>query len=730
MPLTPQSEPTRPAADPVAGNPAGEGSQPLPVQILIEARVLDTLQINRVAQKLKLGHEDLRSILLEEVAWNRILRHLSDTVIIDCLGGRKMKLGDALVEAKLLTKEELSKIFSSSMDNEELLARGLVQEGAITESQLRTARERQKQTGQALWRVLLNLDYVVPKQLADALRQKKRFMPSTKDEDVVALMIDRGLLNKFQVEHLKPRAQSAGKNLGWFLVDERLVSEVQYASVLSEHYGLPLTDLSMEKPEKSAAELLPPAVMREHHAAPLSERDGKIRVAVADPATLPSLETVAMLLGYELEPVVATRSQVDQILDSQLGEELALAGADEERALITASAVSEEENVDARLILTSIFEGAKNTRATDIHFDPYSGGVRVRFRIDGILQDIMDLNPELAMHVYNRIKVLANMNIAERRHPQDGHLTAAVTEGPMEMRVATVPTPHGEKISLRVFSEENILTGLNQLGFEEHQLNWIHEFVERPAGMILTVGPVGSGKTTSLYAMLNEVNILEENVMTIEDPIEYDLRGVNQIQVDYATDLTFAAGLRAILRQDPNIVMVGEIRDDETAKIATRASLTGLLVLSTIHASDSAAAITTLINYGVPGFLVAQALAGIIGQRLVRRICESCRLSYKPDLATCMRLGMTKEEAAQATFYRGTGCKACLHTGYRGRTGIYEILPVDSMTRDLILIESPKDVIRQTAIENGMMTLQMAAVNKIKAGQTTPEEVFRVLYTE
>jgi type IV pilus assembly protein PilB len=709
----------------------GESSQeyPLPVQILIEARVLDPLQVNHVVQRLRVGKEDVRSVLLEEISWQRVLRNLQDKVVLHTVGGKTVTTGQALVEAKLLTTEELNKIFSSSQDSEEMLANALLQEGAITEAQLKTARDKQTTTGHPLWRQLLNLDYVVPKQLADAMRKRARVMPSTKDEDVVALLVDRGTLSNAQVDHLKPRAEAAGKNLGWFLVDERLLSEVQYASALADHYQLPLVDLGQETVEAGAADTLPQAILREHHAAPLLEREGRLRVAVADPATLDSLETVAMLLGYEVDPVVATRSQVRDVMERQLGAEMH-GEMDEAQAILTTSSVSEEENVDARIILNGIFEGSKNTRATDIHFDPYGDGVRVRFRIDGILQDIMDLRSQLAMHVYNRIKVLANMNIAERRHPQDGHLTAAVADGLVEMRVSSVPTPLGEKMSLRVFNEENIYTGLNQLGFEDQQLNWIRDILDRPAGMILAVGPVGSGKTTTLYSMLNEVNILQQNVMTIEDPIEYDLKGVNQIQADYALGLDFATGLRAILRHDPDIAMVGEVRDDETAKISTRAALTGLLVLSTIHASDSAAAIATLVNYGVPGFLVAQAVAGIIGQRLVRRICESCKISYKPDLATCMRLGLTKEESEGLTLYRGTGCRSCLHTGYRGRTGIFELLSVDAMIRDLILIESPKDVIRQTAIENGMITLQEAALHKVREGVTTPDEVFRVLHTE
>ena len=381
-------------------------------------------------------------------------------------------------------------------------------------------------------------------------------------------------------------------------------------------------------------------------------------------------------------------------------------------------------------LVDSVLTGAVGVRSTDIHLEPQEEGLRVRYRIDGVLHDVLRLPQAAASGVIIRLKVMANLDIVERRMPQDAHLTITVDERPVNLRVATVPTELGEKLVLRVLDESRIITALTELGLEPEQRDQADEFLSKPYGMLLVVGPVGSGKTTTLYALLSQLNSPGKNLMSIEDPVEYRLAGANQLQVFRRVGFDFAAGLRAILRQDPDVIMVGEIRDDETARTAVRAALTGVFVMSSVHAPDAPATVATLYNFGIPGFLASGALIGIVAQRLVRKICPHCAVDYKPNAALLNQLGLpTKGKGRPKAFHRGEGCEHCFHTGYYGRTGIFEVLAMTEEIKDLIFRETTKEVLSQVARDLGMQTLRQSGLARVLDGTTTVQEFFRVIWT-
>jgi type IV pilus assembly protein PilB len=378
-------------------------------------------------------------------------------------------------------------------------------------------------------------------------------------------------------------------------------------------------------------------------------------------------------------------------------------------------------------LVAQIIERGFECRATDIHFDPQELRYRVRYRIDSQLHDVLDLDSTLATGVVSRIKVVSNLNIVERRHPQDGRMTVFHGSRPRDLRVSTIPTSLGEKIVVRIHEALTEAFGFDKLGLNPRQIDQLSNLIQRPYGAVLVGGPVGAGKTTTLYSCLSRVNLPTRNVMTIEDPIEHRLAGVNQIQVDNRINLTFGEGLRAMLRQDPDVLMIGEVRDEETAHIGIRAALTGVLVFSTIHASDAASTIGSLYNYGIPGYLLSAGLQGLASQRLVRKVCPYCRIKYPAEETVLKGLDLEPRDHEGICFQRGQGCRACFQTGYLGRTGIFEVMEIGEELRELILRQTPKDVLRQVAIDLGMQTLKQSAVDKVLEGTTTVEEVYRVV---
>jgi len=397
------------------------------------------------------------------------------------------------------------------------------------------------------------------------------------------------------------------------------------------------------------------------------------------------------------------------------------------RRAATRHVIEVDESATTVQIVNTIFAGAVQARATDIHIEPQVPRMRVRYRIDGMLFDVLTVPQALETSIISRIKILADMDITERRLPQDGRLSFQLDEQEYNMRVATIPTVHGEKLVLRLLMKSNVLTGLKQLGLELDDEQRLRSLIAKPQGMILVTGPIGSGKTTTLYAALNEVNILTSNIVTIEDPVEYQLAGINQVEVDTKIGLTFASGLRSILRQDADILMVGEVRDVETATVAVRAALTGQQLFSTLHTIDAPSAITTLGNFGIQPYLIASALSGVVAQRLVRRVCPGCRRWYTPSPAVLRQLGLVPKQG-EWQFAYGVGCEACYYTGYLGRTGLFEILRVSETLRHLITDRASEQEIKAAAVREGMHTLQQSGITKIIQGTTTPPEVMREVY--
>ncbi|GAC1467670.1 MAG: hypothetical protein NVSMB9_09540 [Isosphaeraceae bacterium] len=378
-------------------------------------------------------------------------------------------------------------------------------------------------------------------------------------------------------------------------------------------------------------------------------------------------------------------------------------------------------------LVGQFFDKAIECRATDIHFDPQENGLRIRFRIDGQLQDILTLEPALTTAVISRIKVLSNLNIVERRHSQDGRVTIQHLNRPRDLRIATFPTALGEKIVVRIHESLSETLGFEHLGMTPAQAEILTSLISKPYGAVLVAGPVGAGKTSTLYSCLGKVNLPSRNVMTIEDPIEYRIPGVNQTQVDTRNDLRFSDGLKAMLRQDPDVIMIGEIRDDETAKIGIRAALTGSLVFSTIHASDCPGTIGNLYNFGIPGYQLSSSLLGIVSQRLIRKVCPYCRVSIVAEPKEILALDLEPAEHGGLLLHRGLGCPACFQTGYLGRTGVFEIMVINDDLRELIFQQIPKDILRRVAVDLGMQTLKSSAVDKVLEGLTTVEEVYRVV---
>jgi type IV pilus assembly protein PilB len=378
-------------------------------------------------------------------------------------------------------------------------------------------------------------------------------------------------------------------------------------------------------------------------------------------------------------------------------------------------------------LVSQILERAFECRATDIHFDSQESGLRIRYRIDGQLQDILFVEPNVATPMISRLKVMANLNIVERRHSQDGRISIMYHNRPRDLRLATFPTIYGEKIVIRIHEVLTAIVGFTHLGMSQQQTEMLDRLISQPYGAVLVAGPVGAGKTSTLYNCLERINSPLRNVMTIEDPIEYRIPGINQSQVNNQGEMGFSEGLRAMLRQDPDVVMIGEIRDEETARIGIRAALTGVLVFSTLHGSDSPSTISNLYNFGIPGYQLSSSLLAIVSQRLVRKICPYCRVTVPADEKVLLGLELDPDDHRNLRLHRGLGCPACFQTGYMGRTGIFEIMLVGEELRDLIFQQIPKDVLRRVAVDLGMRTLKQSAVDKILDGTTTVEEVYRVV---
>jgi general secretion pathway protein E len=554
------------------------------------------------------------------------------------------------------------------------------------------------------------------------------------------ILVARGLVSEADVFRLVENESPKGTPLGTALVQQGLISEEDLLEALSEQSGLPywrkLEEVGIDQIPVSK---VPITFYRQNKVFPIAVIDGGVKVAVTDPLNLQPLDDLSVFLGAPVEAVLSSERELmaainrvydreggstEQVMQDLEGEDLgAIANEIEE----TDDLLDLASEAPVIRLVNSILTQAVRARASDVHIEPFERELKVRYRIDGLLYNIIYPPRRLQAAISSRVKVMANLNIAERRLPQDGRIRIRVGEKDVDIRVSVVPTSYGERIVLRLLDKTSVLLGLEEIGMSEGAYARYSRLIKRSNGIILVTGPTGSGKTTTLYGTLNKINAPELNIITIEDPVEYQVAGIGQIQVNSRIDLTFANGLRSILRQDPDIIMVGEIRDRETAEIAIQASLTGHLVFSTLHTNDAPGAVTRLLDMGVEAFLVSSSVLAIIAQRLVRVICKDCREAYRPDPAMVKEIGLDDADTSfDGFFYRGKGCASCLQTGYRGRSGIYELLVIDDAIRGLIMSGADSSIIRRRAIEQGMVTLLRDGALKIVKGVTTVEEILRV----
>jgi type IV pilus assembly protein PilB len=546
------------------------------------------------------------------------------------------------------------------------------------------------------------------------------------------ILLEDGLVTQQQLFDAYDEHQRLGRALGRVLVDSGVLTESQLVAALAQQIGMRFVDLTDFAVDGAALLLVPQAVCRRYNALPIGWDDGHLLVAMSDPANVFALDDIRSITNADVRPVVATKSDVVAAInryfraDSDLDDLTMALDHDEEESLDGLKEVTEEAPIVkfVNLLITQ----AINDRASDIHIEPTERDLRVRFRIDGVLHDIMRSPRNIQSGVISRLKIMAEINIAERRIPQDGRLSVTVTGKKIDLRVATLPTVWGEKVVMRVLDNSTAMLTLADLGFSNDNYERYSQSFTKPYGMILVTGPTGSGKSTTLYATLNIVSRPEVNVITVEDPVEYRIPGINQVQTNVKAGLTFAAALRSILRSDPDVVLIGEIRDHETAQIAIEAALTGHLVLTTLHTNDAPSAITRLTEMGIEPFLVGSAMDAVLAQRLARRLCSKCKEPYVPEASLLRSARFPWEEGEPIpTLHRPVGCSACSKTGYKGRLALHEVMSVTEDIERMAVSGASSVDIKKIAIEQGMRTLRLDGMDKVLEGTTSIEEILRVV---
>lgn len=553
------------------------------------------------------------------------------------------------------------------------------------------------------------------------------------------ILLARGAVTEEDLEKALAEQGQTKAFLGQILLRRGVIKKRDLAEALEDQLGVPSVELSDLDIPSEMATYLPENIVRSYRAVPFSVDNNVMSVAMADPLNLTAIESMRLVTGMEVRTFFAAEEDVvlttNQLFDGRVAAYKAIEDtssmAQEGDDVVTVRELERMvEDAPVVRLVDSIIQGAISGKASDIHVEPREHAMRVRYRVDGILYDMMQIPKRLQPAVTSRIKIMAGVNIAERRLPQDGRISVKSNGGEYDLRVSTLLTVFGEKVVMRILDKASVLLQLEDLGFLPDQQRLVESLIEKPYGMILSTGPTGSGKTTALYTALNRINSEDRNIVTVEDPVEYQLVGINQSQVHAGAGITFARGLRAILRQDPDIIMVGEIRDLETAEIAIQAALTGHLVFSSLHTNDAASALPRLIDMGVEPFLIASSVIAAIGQRLVRVVCRNCKTTYKPDAKVLDELGVPPEKRKNLVFSRGQGCSTCSNRGYRGRTGVFEILRMNEKIKRLVMEGKSALEIRDVAVADNMVLMQDCGRAKVLDGITTPEEVMRVVYVE
>ncbi|WP_130807165.1 GspE/PulE family protein [Senegalia massiliensis] len=548
------------------------------------------------------------------------------------------------------------------------------------------------------------------------------------------LLTSVGKISHDQLEQALKSQKDTGKKLGEELVDKGYVTETDIIEVLEFQMGIPHVDLNKYFIEPDIVNLVPESLSKKYALIPIKKDRGKLIVAMSDPLNLFAIDDVKIATGLDVEPVISIKKDILDSIEQYYGKksaEKAIEDLKDQYNIELTSDLDEKllneiNNAPVVRLVNSLIKQAISSKASDIHIEPYEDRIRIRFRIDGTLQEIMKPTKNTHSAIITRIKIISKMDIAERRVPQDGRVEMHIDSRNIDLRVSSLPTVYGEKIVIRILDRMNTIMTKKRLGFTKDNLNRFDKLLNYPNGILLVTGPTGSGKTTTLYAALQELNSVGKNIIALEDPVEYRLDGINQVQINTKSGLTFSSGLRSILRQDPDIIMVGEIRDEETARLAIRAAITGHLVISTMHTNDAASTVSRLVDMGIEPYLVASSVIGVIAQRLVRRICDNCKIEY---------ISGKKEEdilsiCEPVKLYKGTGCNKCYNTGYKGRISIHEILEANKQIRESINNNSSIDNLKEIARNSGMTSLYENNKDLVLKGITSIDELLKVSYTK
>jgi type IV pilus assembly protein PilB len=548
------------------------------------------------------------------------------------------------------------------------------------------------------------------------------------------LLVEAGKISKDQLEHVLKSQRTSGKRIGQLLVEENIITEDDILNVLEVQLGIQRVYIDEVSVDLDAVKSIPENLASRYNLIPVGYENNTIKVVMSDPLNIFAVDDVKIASGYEVDILIASNEEISRAIDKYYSSQFVQKAADDLSKAQGVKAVEEEENKEiddirnapAVRLADSIIKNAVKARASDIHIEPFEKYIKIRFRVDGELQEILKSPKETAAALVTRIKIMANLNIAEKRLPQDGRILTNVDGKDFDLRLSVLPTVHGEKIVIRVLNRGSFLISKQDLGIVDDDLEKLERIVKSPYGILLVTGPTGSGKSTTLYTMLNDLNNSNTNIITVEDPVEYLMEGINQVSVNPKAGLTFASGLRSILRQDPDIVMIGEIRDSETAEIAVRAAITGHLVLSTIHTNDAASAVIRLTDMGIEPYLVSTSIAGVISQRLVRKICPYCRKAHEATDYEKRLLG--EDYSKNITIYKGRGCALCNNSGYIGRQGVYEIMEITREHREYIVRDKTTDEIRDLSLKSGMKTINMSCKKLVLKGITTLEELVKIAY--
>ncbi len=551
-------------------------------------------------------------------------------------------------------------------------------------------------------------------------------------------LVKKGLISEEQLVNALRVQKQSGIRLGTALIKLGYITEEQLLHALGNIYGYQIINLTPPEIDISVFKLIPEETIIKYKILPFAKKGNTVKVAISEPARVEHIKF--LLAGYDVEIYLIKESELNKLLEhfrlrEKKGEKSNNIIDLVESAITDMSVLDEEETreedlikVEAPIITLAnrIIIDAIKMRASDIHIEPYEKSVRVRYRIDGVLHNVMDLTPKIKGSLITRFKIMSHLDISEKRLPQDGRIKMRISDKEVDFRVSTLPTIYGEKVVLRILEKGSLQLDLTKLGFEEISLKFFLEALEHPYGMILVTGPTGSGKTTTLYSALMKLNTPEVNIMTAEDPVEYNFPGINQVQIKEDIGLTFASALRSFLRQDPDIIMVGEIRDYETAEIAVKAALTGHLVLSTLHTNDAPSTIIRLINMGIEPFLISSSVILVVAQRLVRRLCPKCKKEENLSKETLLKIGVPADKIKDIKIYGPQGCSECSNTGYRGRIALYEVMPITDKIKELILTGATAEEIKREAVKAGMLTLRQSGIHKLLQGITSVKEVLRV----